>query len=81
MILYSLLCVSAWLWKKKIPHGQNINRKILERDQVDTSTTQTHDHLLSWLGTGILKKNKYNQICIKRSPLRKKKGLLRQVTS
>ena len=67
--------------KKEIPHGQNINRKILERDQVDTSTTQTHDHLLSWLGTGILRKKEYTVKSVLRGHLCEKKGLLRQVTS
>jgi len=27
------------------------NIKIVERDKIDTSSTQIHDRLLSWLGT------------------------------
>ena len=29
------------------------NRKIVERDKIDTPSTQIHDRSLSWLGTGI----------------------------
>ena len=28
------------------------NRKIVERGKIDTSSTQIHDSLLFWLGTG-----------------------------
>jgi hypothetical protein len=30
------------------------NRKIVERDKIDTSNTQVHDRSLSWCGTGTL---------------------------
>ena len=52
--------VSSWkCWNKmknkKIPHVgtvQKVNRKIVERDKIDTPNTQIHDRSFFWLGTG-----------------------------
>jgi hypothetical protein len=41
--------------KQKISHCPNsfrFRRKIFERGKMDIPSTHTHDHSLSWLGTG-----------------------------
>ena len=41
--------------KQKISHCPNSfrsRRKIFERGKIDIPSTHTHDHSLSWLGTG-----------------------------